>query len=400
MKKYFLPLAPILFFAVFSQAQPFILSGTISDQPARGKITFDYRDKAGNYIQDSTEVKDGHFRFAMDIVEPSMAYLSGWVESRSSDDPNSVSFFIDPASMTISLKYKDFKHAVIAGSKSQNENAVLAKMEEPLEDEYHVLIEESKKDKKAADKALKAGDHAAADSLKRRIAGIQERLSHFRDRGAALCYAFFADHPRSVVTAFRLGIYAYDMSLDSLQNYYDGLGQAVQQGLYGKNIADLIAQIKAGSPGSMTKNFTAMELRGNKASLSDFKGKYVMLDFWASWCVPCRASMPHMKDLYAKYKDKGFNILAISIDDDTAAWKRAIEKDGTGVWANVLRAVDMKKIRMGNDDAKDIRPQFGVQGIPARLLLDKNGMIVGRYVKDTDEDNQDMDNKLKEIFAN
>jgi thiol-disulfide isomerase/thioredoxin len=120
----------------------------------------------------------------------------------------------------------------------------------------------------------------------------------------------------------------------------------MQQSGPGKEIAKEIDQLRSGSPGSIAKDFSATDLNGRKFTLSDLKGKYILIDFWASWCVPCRKSMPHVKELYARYKDKGLEIIGVSDDDNNqAAWKKAVDKDGTGIWHNVLRGLDWEKRR-------------------------------------------------------
>ncbi|MBD0833379.1 TlpA family protein disulfide reductase, partial [Aestuariibaculum sediminum] len=133
--------------------------------------------------------------------------------------------------------------------------------------------------------------------------------------------------------------------------------------------------------------------------LADFKGKYLLIDFWASWCVPCRKGNPHLISLYHKYHSKGLEILGVS-DDDRAhdKWKNAVEKDGIGIWHHVLRGLEYKEgtyQRINKD--KDISDAYNIHSLPTKILVDPNGVIVGRYGGGGGTDD-DMDKDLAEIF--
>jgi thiol-disulfide isomerase/thioredoxin len=116
---------------------------------------------------------------------------------------------------------------------------------------------------------------------------------------------------------------------------------------------------------------------GKPVDFASLKGKYVLLDFWGSWCRPCRASHPHLKELYAKYKDKGFEIIGIalehskSLDDDRKTWQTAIEQDGL-TWMQVLDNENLDKFNSVQ--------QWEVTAFPTKILLDRDGNIIGRYV--------------------
>lgn len=102
---------------------------------------------------------------------------------------------------------------------------------------------------------------------------------------------------------------------------------------------------------------------GNKINLYALKGKVVLVDFWASWCGPCRRSMPPLKKLYSKYKSKGFEVYGISLDDNIANWKRAVKEDDTP-WIHVI------------DTEGRTAGQFNVQYIPTSFLVDQTGKVV------------------------
>jgi thiol-disulfide isomerase/thioredoxin len=134
--------------------------------------------------------------------------------------------------------------------------------------------------------------------------------------------------------------------------------------------------------------------------LTDFRGKYVLVDFWASWCVPCRAGNPHLLSLYAKYKDKGFEIIGVSDDDSNhEAWKKAVEKDGIGVWKHVLRGLKRDpNSEYGFDKSASISDRYGISSLPTKILIDPAGVIIGRY-GGGGEDDAAMDKKLAEVFG-
>jgi thiol-disulfide isomerase/thioredoxin len=187
-----------------------------------------------------------------------------------------------------------------------------------------------------------------------------------------------------------------DFSWDKLQDYYDKLGSELQQTPDGKYIKEEIEKLRAGSPGAMANDFTKADINGMPVSLSEFKGKkFVIIDFWASWCVPCRKGNPHLKELYAKYKDQGLEIIGVSDDDSKPEnWKKAVEQDALP-WRHLLRGLDWEKIRKGEKSENDISEKFGIHELPTKILVDKNGVIIGRYY----EYDEELDAKLKEIFG-
>jgi thiol-disulfide isomerase/thioredoxin len=153
---------------------------------------------------------------------------------------------------------------------------------------------------------------------------------------------------------------------------------------------------KLGVIGSMAKDFTTTDIESNKLSLSDFKGKYVLLDFWASWCLPCRKLNPHLKELYATYKDKGFEVIGVSDDDrNPDAWKKAVVEDALP-WKHILRGAKMVNGRP--DLSADISAGFNISSLPTHVLIDPNGKIIGRYGGEGGEDHASLDKKLELVL--
>ena len=137
------------------------------------------------------------------------------------------------------------------------------------------------------------------------------------------------------------------------------------------------------SKGNVAPNFTLPTPAGGTISLSSLRGKYVLIDFWASWCSPCRAENPNVVKVYEKYKKDGFEILGVSLDKDKERWLNAIEKDGL-VWKH---GSDLKFWQ------SDVAQLYGVTGIPFTVLVDKSGVIIEKNLRGAA-----LEEKLKTIF--
>ncbi|MCB0617022.1 MAG: TlpA family protein disulfide reductase, partial [Phaeodactylibacter sp.] len=144
-----------------------------------------------------------------------------------------------------------------------------------------------------------------------------------------------------------------------------------------------IEQMKSFVVGGQAPDFTQKTPDGGEMSLSELRGKVVLVDFWASWCGPCRRENPNVVRMYNKYKDKGFDILGVSLDKTQDRWLQAIEQDGLE-WHHVS---DLKG--WGNEVAQ----AYGVRSIPHTILLDQEGRIIARNLR-----GQALEEKLEELF--
>lgn len=120
-----------------------------------------------------------------------------------------------------------------------------------------------------------------------------------------------------------------------------------------------------------------------------------MLDFWGSWCAPCRKANPHLIELFKKYHDQGLEIVGIASDTSPKAWRNAVEKDGVGLWHNILSGLQQNE-NWAEDRSQWISAKFGVFLYPTKILIDKSGKIIGRY--DGGGKEAALDNKLIELF--
>ncbi|HZX59467.1 MAG TPA: TlpA disulfide reductase family protein [Mucilaginibacter sp.] len=223
-----------------------------------------------------------------------------------------------------------------------------------------------------------------------KAAEISTQFEPYEDRIKAISYQFFLTYPNSYVTAHELAYYVTREGLDSTKRIYDNFNDELKQSDDGIAVEEEIKKMEAALPGNMAVDFTVADTAGKAIALADYKGKYVLLDFWASWCPPCRESNSHLVDLYKKYQGKGLNIIGIAWDDDTKeAWKKAMKKDKLTLWPNVLCGV-------GTDN--DIGEKYAIHFVPTRILINPDGKIIGRFGDNDSHADLLLDRQLVAIF--
>ena len=191
-------------------------------------------------------------------------------------------------------------------------------------------------------------------------------------------------YPASPAAAFYLYRYfTYQLPLDELKATRAKISSELAGCPYVKDLDGIIKQLENVQIGKVAPEFSLPDTAGVSVSLSDFRGKYVLLDFWASWCPPCRRENPNVVKAFNEYKDKNFTIVGISLDKDKSKWMKAIADDNLA-WTHLS---DLKYWD------SEIPALYGVRGIPANVLLDPDGVIVAKNIT-----GEDLHKKLKEVI--
>jgi len=194
---------------------------------------------------------------------------------------------------------------------------------------------------------------------------------------------FVEEHPNSIISADILSIYSSTWGKDTTAALYNTLSNELKSTSYGKDILDFISLNQDLKIGDQYVDFAQEDAQNKLVRLSDFNGKTVLLEFWGSWCAPCRESNPELVKIYNEFRDKGFEILGVGAETKREAWLNAIETDKLP-WTNVT---DLK------GDKNKAALIYGVSYYPTNFLIDKTGTIIAR---DLQEDK--LRERLKEIL--
>ena len=181
-------------------------------------------------------------------------------------------------------------------------------------------------------------------------------------------FHFVKSNPKSVISAYVLSVYCSTWAKDTISNLYKSFSKEMKATDFGKKIFDSITLNRDIKVGDKFVDFSQKDTSNNGVKLSDFKDKVVLLEFWGSWCGPCREGNPSLVKIYNEFKLKGFAILGVASETDKKQWLKAIKMDGL-LWTNVT---DLK----GNNNKAAII--YGVSGYPTNFLIDRNGTIIAK----------------------
>ena len=326
-----------------SSSNNFEISGYITGYENGTAVSF--LNQQTQVPEKQTTIENGKFIIKGNLPEPSFIVLIF------GDQPPAIPMFIDNSNIKISGDKNNLENLSITGSKSQDEFTEFSKEMKPYES---LFTTEAKKDPAS-------------------VAAVEKISENFVKK-----------HPSSFVAPIAIIRIMQSSENEVLaEKLYQLLSKDVKNSQLSKYVNQQLALAKINPIGSQVANFAQADTAGRPVKISSFRGKYVLIDFWASWCRPCRQENPNVVAALNKYHEKNFTVLGVSLDQAKPAWLSAIQMDGLA-WTQVS---DLKG--WGNE----VAALFHITSIPQNLLIDPQGKIIAKNLR-----GEDLQNRLAELL--
>jgi thiol-disulfide isomerase/thioredoxin len=329
------------------EGKPFTIRGQLTGLPDKSKVVLKNEDLQPDALAEA-EASGGRFILKGTLSEPNLFYLT--VDG----SPQRLYFFVEASEITVTGHKDSLSIARVSGSMSNQDFVEFSRAFNPLFGRAQQLAQQ-----------LNSGAPDPGDRNRQAYAATISEMQAKTDQ-------FISARKSSVVSAFAVMVMTQvTEDIFVTEKRFLALDPAVQQSYFGRMLEQQIADGKIGAVGTDAIDFVQNDTTGAPVSLASFRGKYVLVDFWASWCKPCRMENPNVVEAYRKYSSRNFTVLGVSLDRARDPWIQAIRDDRL-TWTHV------SDLKFWNNEAA---AKYRISSIPQNLLIGPDGKIIARNLR-------------------